>query len=87
MVIRLLAAVCRMTATKFMVLEDGGQLPPLPLLTHLVDKEYGIYEREVNNWEGTQHVACIYDLRMPYSACAAPAVQPGRGPSVEHRSS
>lgn len=35
-----------------MVLSDGGVLPPLPVLTHLMDNEYKIYEREVNNAEG-----------------------------------
>lgn len=34
------------------MLEDGGQLPATPMLTHLVDKEYGIYEKDVNNYEG-----------------------------------
>jgi len=29
---------CRATATKFIVLEDGGKLPPPPNLSQLVDK-------------------------------------------------
>lgn len=28
----------RLTATKFMMLEDGGSLPPQPHLSQLVDK-------------------------------------------------
>ncbi|KAF8071180.1 hypothetical protein HT031_001262 [Scenedesmus sp. PABB004] len=42
-------------ATKFMVLEDGGALPPPPVLTHLVDRDCRIYERDVNDREGAQH--------------------------------
>jgi hypothetical protein len=38
-----------------LLLEDGGCLPPPPVLTHLVDKEYKIYEREINNAEGEAH--------------------------------
>ncbi|WIA12059.1 hypothetical protein OEZ85_012136 [Tetradesmus obliquus] len=50
--IGVLIDLLRSAATKFLLLEDGGCLPPLPVLTHLVDKEYKIYEREINNAEG-----------------------------------
>lgn len=41
-----------MSATKFMVLEDGGHLPPQPVLSQLVDKEYNVYQRDINNKSG-----------------------------------
>lgn len=42
----------RLSATKLIVLEDGGMLPPPPNLSQLVDKEYNVYERDINNKEG-----------------------------------
>jgi hypothetical protein len=35
---RFLASACRLTATKVLILEDGGNLPPPPHLSQLVDK-------------------------------------------------
>lgn len=35
-----------------MVLEDGGSLPPPPELTHLVDADYHVYERDLGNTDG-----------------------------------
>ena len=64
----------RVTATKFMVLEDGGQLPAVPFLTHLVDnthlvdKDYGVYERDVNNWEGESAAAAC---KQDWQPCCA----------------
>jgi hypothetical protein len=41
-----------LSATKLIVLEDGGVLPPPPNLSQLVDKEYNVYERDINNKDG-----------------------------------
>jgi hypothetical protein len=57
MLVCLLLLHCRSAATKFLLIEDGGCLPPPPVLTHLVDKDYTIYEREINNIEGAQIAA------------------------------
>lgn len=56
----------RSTAAKFMVLEDGGQLPVPPQLTSVVEQEYHVYERELCTYEGiiANHLCSRYRYRQ-----------------------
>lgn len=44
-------APSRRTASKYLVVLEGGALPPAPCIGALTEGEYTMYEREMNNRE------------------------------------